>query len=365
MLGPRALDRALLARQLLLERDRVPPLDVIEHLVGMQAQAPLAPYVGLWSRIDGFRPETLSAAIVERRAVRTSLMRATIHLVTARDALWLRPLIEPVLERGFRASPPGRRIVGAELAEIVASASEMLETRPMTSPELGALLAGRWPAFDRESLVFAAGYLVPLVHVPPRGVWGATGPVARTTLESWLGSPLEAQPSIDELVLRYLAAFGPATVMDVQAWSGLTRLREVVDRLRPRLATFRDDRDRELFDLPDAPRPDPETPAPPRFLPEYDNVLIGHADRSRIIPAGRRIPLPPGNGATRGTFLVDGMFAGEWRIATGDGRATLAIEPFEAIVPADLQALTEEGERLLGFAAAGMEPRIVVLTPTS
>ncbi len=202
------------------------------------------------------------------------------------------------------------------MAEILAAASDLLDDRPMTSPEIAPRLHERWPELDRESLVFAIGYLLPLVHVPPRGVWGATGPVARTTLEGWLGRPLEADPSIDELVLRYLAAFGPATVMDVQAWSGLTRLRAVVDRLRPRLATFRDDHDRELFDLPDAPRPDPETPAPPRFLPEYDNVLIGHADRSRIIPAGRRIPLPAGNGATRGTVLLDGMFAGEWRIAT-------------------------------------------------
>ena len=273
MLGQRALNRALLARQLLLERDRMPALDVVEHLVGMQAQAPLAPYVGLWSRLDGFDPETLSAAIVERRAVRTSLMRATIHLVTARDALWLRPLIEPVLERGFRASPPGRRLAGADLDGILATASELLASRPMSSPEMGALLAERWPEFDRESLVFAAGYRLPLVHVPPRGVWGVTGPVSRTTIEGWLGRPLETDHSIDELVLRYLAAFGPATVRDVQAWSGLTRLREVVEGLRPRLTTFRDAQDRELFDLPDAPRPDPETPAPPRFLPEYDNVL--------------------------------------------------------------------------------------------
>jgi hypothetical protein len=365
MLGPRALNRALLARQMLLERDRMTALDAVEHLVGMQAQAPLSPYVGLWSRLDRFLPETLSAAIVERRAVRTSLMRATIHLVTAQDALWLRPLIGPVLERGFRASPPGRRLVDVDLAEILAAASDLLDERSMTSPEIAALLHERWPDLDRESLIFAIGYLVPLVHVPPRGVWGATGPVARTTLVGWLGRPLEADPSIDDLVLRYLAAFGPATVMDVQAWSGLTRLQAVVDRLRPRLATFRDDHDRELFDRPDAPRPDPETPAPPRFLPEYDNVLIGHADRSRIIPAGRRIPLPPGNGATQGTILLDGMFAGEWRIATAGGLATLAIKPFAPIAPAVLPALTEEGTRLLGFARPGMEARIVVETPTS
>ena len=363
MLGPRALDRALLARQMLLARAPMTALAAVDHLVGMQAQAPLAPYVGLWSRLDDFRPETLAAAIVERRAVRTSLMRATIHLVTAADALRLRPLVAPVLERGFRTSAFGRRVEGVDLTEILAAGRELIEAQPMTSPELAVRLAERWPGIDRESLVFAIGYLVPLVHVPPRGVWGETGPVARTTLESWLGQPLATDPSIDDLVIRYLAAFGPATVMDVQVWSGLTRLRAVVERLRPRLATFRDVKGRELFDLPDAPRPDPDTPAPPRFLPEYDNVLIGHADRSRIIPAGRRIPLPPGTGATRGTVLLDGMFAGDWRIATDGERATLEIEPFETIPPADLPAVQEEGARLLAFAASGTEGRLVVREP--
>ena len=226
----------------------------------------------------------------------------------------------------------------------------------MTSPELAALLAERWPELDRESLVFAIGFLVPLVHVPPRGVWGTTGPSrGRRSRAGSAGRSRRIRRSTSWSCATS-AAFGPATVMDVQAWSGLTRLRPVLDRLRPQLATFRDDRRRELFDLPDAPRPDPETPAPPRFLPEYDNVLIGHADRSRIIPAGRRIPLPPGNGATRGTFLLDGMFAGEWRIATDGGRATLAIEPFEPIAPAALPALHEEGTRCWASPRPGRRP---------
>jgi hypothetical protein len=364
-LGPRAQNRALLARQMLLGRERMTALAAVEHLVGMQAQAPLAPYVGLWSRLDGFRPESLSSAIVERRVVRTSLMRSTIHLVTADDALWLRPLIAPVLERGFRTSPFGRRLEGIDLTDIQAAGRALVEAHPMTSPELAARLAARWPEIDRESMVYSIGYLVPLVHVPPRGVWGETGPVARTTLKSWLGRPLDMAPSIDDLVIRYLAAFGPATAMDIQAWSGLTRLRAVVERLRPRLATFRDENGRELFDLPAAPRPDPETPAPPRFLPEYDNVLLGHADRSRIIQAGRRIPLPPGNGATRGTVLIDGMFAGEWQISTHRGRATLEIDPFETIPAAELPELHEEGARLLAFAADDTDGRIVVRPPTS
>jgi hypothetical protein len=364
-LGRRALNRALLARQLLDERHRIEPLDALDQLVGMQAQAPLAPYVGLWSRLDRFRPETLSTAMLDKAAVRISLMRATIHLVTSPDALWLRPLLAPVLERGFGSSAFARRLARVDLPEVVAAGRDLLSARPMTTPDLASQLADRCPGVDRESLAYAVGYLVPLVHVPPRGVWGRTGPVRRTTLESWLGRPLDADPSIGQLVLRYLAAFGPASVMDVQAWSGLTRLRPVLERLRPDLATFTDESGRELFDLPDAPRPDPDAPAPPRFLPEYDNVLIGYADRTRIIPAGRRIPLPPGNGATRGTVLLDGIFAGEWRIVPGDGDAVLSIDPFERIEAGDLAALHQEGAALLRFAAAGLDGTIEVRSPAS
>jgi hypothetical protein len=364
MLSQRALNRALLARQLLLERQSMTAEAAIAHLVGLQAQAPLAPYVALWSRLRDFRPAELSEAIEDRRAVRTSLMRATIHLVTADDALTLRPLIQPVLGRGYRASPFGRAVAGTDLGEVLAAGRELVEVRPRTSPELARLLGERWPDIPTDSLAYAVGYLVPLVHVPPRGLWGRSGPVARTTLEAWLGRPLAGHPSLDELVVRYLRAFGPAAVMDIQAWSGLTRLREVVERLRPRLETFRDVRDRELFDLPDAPRPDADTPAPPRFLPEYDNVLLGHNDRSRIIPPGRSIPLPPGNGASMGTILVDGTFAGSWRVTTDPDGTTLAIDPFEPIPPDERIALEEEGHRLLAFRGE-TGGRILFRAPTS
>jgi hypothetical protein len=365
MLGPRVLNRALLARQLLLERQ---PLDLeaaIEHLVGLQAQAPLAPYVGLWSRLEGFRAETLSAAILERRAVRASLMRSTVHLVTARDALTLRPLVQPVLGRGFRASPFGQRVSEVDLEPILAAGKALLDERPRTRAELAPLLVERWPEINPDSLVYAVSYLVPLVQVPPRGVWGASGPPRWGTMEAWLGRPLDSDPSPDEMVMRYLAAFGPATVMDIQSWSGLTRLREVVERLRPRLETFRDDRGGELFDRPEAPRPDPDTPAPARFLPEYDNVLLGHADRTRIIPAGRRIPLPPGNGAAMGTVLLDGMFRGTWRITRDGTRSTLAIDPFEPVSASERAGLLDEGVDLLAFAAAGRDTEIVLRPPTS
>jgi hypothetical protein len=330
----------------------------------MQAQAPLAPYVGLWSRLVDVDPGRLARGLVERHVVRASLMRSTIHLVTADDALAIRPLVDPVLRRGFRTSQFARDLEGVDLAELLSVGRGLIEEKPSTRAALGARLAERWPGRPADSLVYAITYLVPCVQVPPRGVWEKTGAPAWTTMEAWLGRPLEAKPSIDELVLRYLAAFGPATVMDVQAWSGLTRLRSVVERLRPGLATFRDERDRELFDLVDAPRPGPDVPAPPRFLPEYDNVLLGHADRSRVIPAGRRIPLPPGNGATRGTVLLDGMFGGEWRIERAGPRARLTIAPFEPIPTTERPTLEDEAMRLLAFIANGADLEIIVLPTT-
>ena len=160
-----------------------------------------------------------------------------------------------------------------------------------------------------------------------------------------LGRPVGPVTPPDDLVLRYLGAFGPATVMDVQAWSGLTRLREVLDRLRPRLVVLRGEDGAELFDLPDAPRPGTDVAAPVRFLPEYDNLLLSHADRSRVNPAGRRVPLPPGNGATAGTLLVDGDWCATWKLTP----TALAITPFAPVAPDDQAAVTREAVELLAF----------------
>ncbi len=356
MLGPRALNRALLGRQLLLRRWKLPALEAIGRLAGMQAQAPNAPYVGLWTRLKDFRHDELARLITDRRVVRIALMRGTVHLVGARDCLTLRPLVQPVFDRDLRVNGNYRpAISGMDTAALMSVGRGLVEERPRTNAELRRLLHQRWPDRDAASLAYALRNLLPLVQVPPRGIWGAGGLPTLTTAEAWLGRPLEPDPSPEEIVMRYLAAFGPATVRDVQVWSGLTRLHEVVERVRPRLRTFRDEHGNELFDLPEAPRPDPDTPAPPRFLPEYDNVLLAHADRTRIVADDYRKRLMTVNGQIVGTVLLDGFVRGTWKIRGRRGTATLVVTPFKRLSKRDTAALSKEGARLLAFAAAEVQ----------
>jgi hypothetical protein len=351
VLSPRALNRATLARQLLLDRGSQSAAEVIEHLVGLQAQAPLAPYVGLWSRLDRFKSDELGTLINERAAVRAPLMRATIHLVTTRDCLALCPLMLPVLARRL-GKWAYAAIAGVDREALLAAGRELLDDRPQTRSELAQLLSERWPDTEGAALALAIPFLLPVVQVPPRGVWGSSGPAAWMTTRSWLARELDSDPSVDDVVLRYLGAFGPATVQDVAVWSGLTGVRSVIDRLRPRLRTFRDELGRELLDLPDAPRPEPNTPAPPRFLPEYDNILLSHADRTRFMDAGCYPPLFAGNGAAAGTVLVDGRYVATWRIVRKRGAARLEITPFAPVPAEHRAALLDEGSALLGFVAA-------------
>jgi hypothetical protein len=348
----RELNRATLERQMLVRRQKLPAAEAIEHLVGLQAQAPNPPYVGLWTRLEGFHPDELARLITDRRAVRIALMRNTIHLVTARDCLKLRPLLQPVFDRALYANRTHRAgIDGMDVEAVVAAGRALLEERPRTAKALGELLQERWPNRDPSSLARAIRHLVPLVQVPPRGIWGKSGQATHTTAAAWLGRPLDPDPSLDELVVRYLAAFGPATVRDVQTWSGLARLGEVTDRLRPHLRTFRDERGKELFDLPDAPRPDQDTPAPPRFLPEFDNLILSHADRTRIIANDFRKEIASKNGMVPATVLVDGFVRGTWKTERTRGKVTLVIEPFEPLSKEDCDTLAEEGEQLFRFVA--------------
>ena len=363
VLSHRAINRATLDRQLLLRRASLPAAATIEHLLGLQAQAPRAPFVGLWTRLVDFDPAELDELIESRQAVRASLMRGTVHLVTARDCLAIRPTLRPVLDRAHFAGPFRRRIEGVDLDELVAAGRALLDEAPRTRAELGQLLSARWPGRDPTALAHAVGFLVPQVQVPPRGTWTGGGPVRWATNTSWLGADAGDELTVDDLLLRYLGAFGPATVMDAQAWCGLTRLGEVASRLGGRLRRFRDADGRELLDRPDAPRPDPDTPAPPRFLPEYDNLLLSHADRSRVVPDGQQVPLWPGHGGARGEVLVDGWWAANWELSRAGGAATLTIEPFERLARRDVAAVSAEGSALLAWAAPGSAPEVRVLPP--
>ena len=344
-----------MARQLLLKRHRLGAAAAVEHLVGMQAQAPNLPYVGLWARLRGFRHEDLSRLVQTRAAVRMSLMRNTIHLVTTRDALRLKPLFQTLHERGFfRGSPWGKLANLTDSTAVREAGRQIMGERPTTVAELAKRLGERFPEQDSLALAYAVRYLVPLVFTTPRGIWGARGPVSLTTVEAWLGPASPPAISTEELVLRYLAAFGPASPADMRAWSGLA-MRKAFDKLRPRLLTFRDERGAELFDLADSPRPAADTHAPPRFLPDYDNILLAHSDRTRIMEEGRHLGLFSSNGIMKGSLLLDGFVRAAWKPESPlEGATTLVVTPFATAIPKPQQApVVEEGLELLEFLAPG------------
>jgi winged helix DNA-binding protein len=349
ILTARELNRALLARQGLIERTDASAAETIERLVGLQAQEPDNPYVALWARLRDFDPAELSDLLESRAAVRGTFMRATIHLLTTPDCLAIHPVTASVREAVYAGSA-WRRGLGDDLDAVVRAGTELLRERPRTRAELRRALSERWPDHDPQALAHAVTYNVALVQLPPRGLWGRNGGATWALVEDCLGRPLEPEPSVDDLVLRYLAAFGPATVADIRTWSRLTGLREVVERLRPRLRTFRDERGRELFDVPHAPLPDPDTPAPPRFLPEYDNVWLSHDERARIVGDWRGARSPTGRWS--GTLLVDGFCRGNWKLVEEDGVATLAIDRFEprpSDPPGTAEAVEAEAHALTGF----------------
>jgi hypothetical protein len=356
----RALNRATLARQILLDREHRDVAETLEHLVGMQAQLPNAPYVALWSRLEGFRPADLSQLVADRRALRMSLMRGTIHLVTAADALVLRPAVQPALERDVYGNTTfGRhRLEGLDMDAVLAAGRELVEERPRTNVQIRDALAERWPDRDPAALGYAVRGLLPMVHVTPRGIWQQSGPIALTTVEAWIGRSVNPVADLDSMVLRYLAAYGPSSVVDAQTWSRLTGLRDVFDRLRPRLAIFQDERGRELFDLPEAPRPDPDVPAPARFLPEYDNVLLAHADRTRFVDDDVRKRIQ-GEGLAVGSILLDGVAGGTWTTSEADGVATLTIRALEPMADDARGSLVDEATLLLAFLAPDAADRRV------
>jgi len=351
LLSQRALNRATLARQMLLERRKATVAQAIEKLAGLQAQAPNPPYIGLWSRLEGFRREQLTDALKKRRIVRMSTLRATLHLMAAADALAWRPLLEAVHQRGL-SGEHARALEGIDRAAVVKAGWALLHDAPLTSTELGQALAARWKDCAPASLAALIRNSVPLVHLPPAGSWNSHQNAQLQPIGQWLGeSTADAvRATQDDLLLRYLAAFGPATLADAGAWSGLTGWKAVAERLRPQLRVFAGEQGQELFDLPRAPRPDPDTPAPPRLVAEWDNLLLSHADRSRVMSEAHRARVFTINGIVRGTVLLDGFVAGTWKIERAKNAATVVLEPFTRWSKADRLGLQEEAMRLLAFA---------------
>jgi hypothetical protein len=346
----RELNRATLARQMLLERENASSLEAVQRLVALQAQVTSPPYVGLWTRLEEFGREDLTRLMLERRVVRATLMRATLQLMTADDYLLLRPALQPALTRSMR-SIAGKRLEGLNLDRLVSAARDFFQEEPRTFADLRPLLSDLEPDRDPSALAYAVRTMLPLVQVPSGGVWGYSGKAPFTTPERWLGRPPHGSQEARDLILRYLAAFGPATVRDVQTWSGRTQLKTFVEAMRPELRTFRDENGNELFDLPEAPLPPADTPAPPRFVPDYDNLVLSHVDRGRVLPDEHRKKVFLSAARVRATFLIDGFVRGAWNLEKKRKTAILLIEPFEPLSSEDRDTLGEEGERLVRFVA--------------
>ncbi|MFF2269715.1 winged helix DNA-binding domain-containing protein [Cellulosimicrobium cellulans] len=368
--GPRLshddLNRALLARQHLDAPRAASVLDEVGHLVGLQSQVPSSPYPALWSRLAAFAPDDLGSLLTGRDVVRVATLRGTVHLVAADDAIGLAALVRPTLAAYLRAkNQHGAALADVDLDDLEEVARDLLE-EPLTSVELGRRLAERWPDVDPKHLAYGARCLLPLVQVPPRGLWGANGPgttTTWTTAQAWLG---RSDPILDAvahdtdpdavlatrvgLVRRYLAAFGPASVVDAQRWAGLTRLKAAFDVLRPELVTFTGPDGKELFDLPDAPRPPGDAPVPTVLAGDFDNLVLAHDDRTRVlgdVPVKSVVSI---NGQVAATVLVDGRVAGAWtaRPATttapaAPARATAAAtssdEPADDVVHVEVRPL--------------------------
>lgn len=344
VLGLRQLNRALLARQSLLERSAHTPVQMAERLVGLQAQAPNPPYLGLWTRLREFALEDLSRALRERSMVRATMMRGTLHLVSAQDYRSLRPALQPTLQRLALASGHARALRGLDLALVRRAGAQALAAGPLTASALGQALQAHWPGHDTAELARLVRSAEPLVHVPPAGLWDEHRAAAFATAADWLGASIADAPEpaqVDALLLRYFAAFGPASAQDAAVWSGLTGVAACLRRLRPQLCSFRDERGVELFDLADAPRPPADTPAPPRLLPEFDNVLLAHADRARILDPAQRAAVFSRNGLVAATVLVNGFVRGTWRVQRESGQACLTIAPWQRL-PKDARSALEE-----------------------
>jgi hypothetical protein len=365
VLSTRALNRATLARQLLRARARVTAVEAVSRLAGMQAQLARPPFVGLWSRVEGFTREQLVDAAERREVVRATLMRGTIHLVTRDDYARFRPAVQPALSSGMHAILKDR-LQGIDLPALLAAARGVFAEAPCTFAQLRQRLATRFPSLDERAMGYTVRMQLPLVQVPEEGqAWAWPGSADFALADDWLGAPVATDGEGETLALRYFAAFGPAMAKDFQTWSYLPDVSAIIERVRPRLRTFRDEKGRELFDLPKAPRPADDEPIPVRFLPEYDNLLLAYADRTRIVAEAHRKAMVTKNLVQPATVLVDGVVAGTWTISVKRRVATLTVVPFVKIPKATRSELEHEGERLLAFVEPAASTRAVELSDAS
>lgn len=357
-LTTRTLNRTLLARQHLLERADLSVPEMCDHLVGLQAQDVPPPFIGLWSRLADFDPATVSAGLMDRSLVRITLMRGTIHLVTPPDARRIAPLIQPELEKiPFRKGFNYGAMVGLDPDEVRERGEAVLGDAPVPVAQLRARAAELYPDRDPGAVVQTWLYQLPVLQTPPRGMWRDNSRPVWSRVHPWLGAPLDPAYPVAELVVRYLRAFGPATTMDMQTWSKLPGMKAAVAELGDRLRTYTDERGRTLYDLADAELADPELPAPVRLLGWYDNALLSHQDRTRIVPTA-----PPRTQATLASpILIDGFLAGMYKVFPDKTAARLRISPNRDWTAREKTEVEAEAGALLAFLEPDLTPQLEIL----
>jgi hypothetical protein len=339
----RELNRATLARQLLLERRELSVTDAVDRLGGLQAQEPRPPFIALWSRLEAFERDDLRNALNKGQVVRAMLMRATLHLVSRTQYPVLRPVLDDALTRAMTAALKGRD-QGLDLAKVLPAAEKLLKKEPRTFNELRAELSKAFPKVNERALGYAVRTQLPLTMVATDDDWA----FPRDSRFALPGVKLR-KPDPEKLVLFYLGAFGPASVADVQRWSGLQGLKPVLEGLREQLVTFKSGK-RELFDLPDAPRPGADADAPPRFLADFDSLVLAHDDRTRIIADEHKPKIASRNLRIPAMVLWDGFAAGTWKIERTRGTSTVTVTPFAKLPRGAAKAMEPEALALLAFA---------------
>jgi hypothetical protein len=345
----RELNRATLARQMLLERETIPVPAAVERLVALQAQAALPPYVGLWTRLKDFQRDDLAQPIEQHEIVKATFLRATLHILTAADYLRFRTAVQPALTEGWTAIVKKRKM-SFDLNDLLAQARAYIGEKPRTFAQMSDWLAEWMPDEDVGAMRYGVRTHLPLVQVPVSTGWSYPGTPEFTLADAWLSQPIPEEDHLRELVFRYLAAFGPASAADMQTWSGLKKLKVMFEKLKPELVVYKDENRRDLFDLPDRPMPDSD--APVRFLPEFDNLLLSHSNRTRVVADEHRKGVYLPGLRVAATILVDGFVAGAWKIEKQKGAAALVIQPFVSVTRAQRVALVAEGEKLVRFVEA-------------